>query len=99
MTIFCEKVILTDTAIILNLQHAWSQDDVPSLIESFFQHYPVLKKIDWSQGADLDAIRFKWESHDFTLHFERYGQSTWIDCSEENSEALLSKLQKMVIAV
>ncbi len=97
MNKFFENNALTDIAIILNLQYNWSQDNVPELVEHFFKQYQVLDNVEWLRGADLDAIRFKWQRYDFTLHFERYGQSIWIDCSEIKSVTLLAELYEKII--
>lgn len=83
---------LTTTSIILSCNFDWSQDELPLLIEQYFQEYPYLEKVEWSQGADIEAVRFKWQHHDFSLNLECYGQSIWVECPEINGSALLADL-------
>jgi hypothetical protein len=87
---------ITTTAIILDCQYDWSQDDLALMVEQYFQQYPSLKKIEWSQGADLVSVRFKWHQHDFSLNFECYSQSIWVECPEHNSAVLLAKLSQVI---
>lgn len=83
---------LTTTSVIINCDFDWSQDDLPLMIAQYFQQYPYLKKVEWSQGADLEAVRFKWQHHDFSINFECYSQSVWLECPEQNGAALLADL-------
>ena len=83
---------LTDISIILECEINWSQDDISLMIKHYFQQYSFIKKIEWLQGADIEAVRFKWHGHDFLLSFECLGQSIWVECPEQNSTALLASL-------
>ncbi|MDG1753263.1 MAG: DUF3630 family protein [Thalassotalea sp.] len=85
---------LTTISIIISCDLDWSQDELPLMINQYFQQYPNLKKIEWSQGADLEAVRFKWQHHDFSLNFECYGQSIWLECPEHNGSVLLASLHQ-----
>lgn len=83
-----KEITTTSITIVCNLD--WSQDDLPLMVEHYFQQTPCLEKVDWSHGADLEAVRFKLQGHDFSLNFECYGQSIWLECPEYNGADLLS---------
>jgi hypothetical protein len=83
---------LTETSIIFECELNWSQDDISLMIEHYFQQYSFLKKIEWLKGADIEAVRFKWGDHDFSLSFECLGQSIWVECPGPKSSALLANL-------
>ncbi|GAA6205743.1 DUF3630 family protein [Thalassotalea sp. SU-HH00458] len=94
ITFTCKAI--TSTAIIVDCHYDWSQDDLTSMVERYFQQYVILQKVEYSQGADLASVRFKWQQHDFTLNFECYSQSIWIECPEHDSAALLAKLYQLM---
>ena len=83
---------LTVSAIIMEVDLNWSQDDLPNIIEHYFQQYTLFDKIEWSKGADLESVRFKWQQHDFSINFECYSQSVWLECPEHNGAELLTAL-------
>jgi hypothetical protein len=87
-----ECIELTSIAIVFTYQAPWQQDDVDVLIDHFFNQYALLDKKDHSQGADIESVRFTWNNNDFTLFFECYSDSIWIDSTECNSPELLSLL-------
>ncbi len=83
---------LTAVSITIDCNLNWSQDELPLMIIQYFQQYSNLEKTEWSQGADLESVRFKWKHHDFSLNFECYGQSIWLECPEHNGADLLAAL-------
>jgi hypothetical protein len=87
---------LSSTSIIIGCDFYWSQDELPLMITQYFEQYPTLEKVEWSKGADLEVVRFKWQHHDFSLNFECYGQSIWLECAEHNGSALLTALYQFM---
>lgn len=96
MEIFFQCKASTEKHIELHYDLDWCQEDVLGMTERFFQQFSFIKPIEKLKGADLEAVRIFWLEHYYTLNFECYGQSIWIDSAEENSAEHLSKLnQKM----
>jgi len=87
---------LTAIAIVLRYHKQWQQNDIDALTGHFFQQYPFLEKKEHSEGADIESVRFTWNNKDFTLFFECYSDSIWIDSTEGNSAKLLAKLQHKI---
>lgn len=71
----------------------WYQDDIESLAGKILTNSPHVRIVESIQGADRENIRFVWhEKYYFTLNFDCYSQSCWVEGEDEISNQQLKDL-------
>lgn len=79
--------------VVFNFVSSWYQEDIMSLSTKIFESLPTIKIIEKIEGADRVNIRFLWlEKYCFSLNFDYYSQSCWVEGEDDSSKMQLNKL-------
>jgi len=71
----------------------WYQDDIECLSVQVFENMLEIRVLETIKGADRENIRFVWqEQYYFSLNFDCYSQSCWLEGDDEISSKQLKHL-------
>lgn len=84
----CEELLTA--SIVFGCQNQWEQDDFSTLRMCFLAQFPQFKVLEHVQGADRDIIRLTWQDRHFSLNFEYYSESIWLEADDEKSVTALN---------
>jgi hypothetical protein len=71
----------------------WYQEDIEFLKAKVFDNLPVITVLEVIEGADRVNIRFVWQNKSyFSLNFDCYSQSCWIEGEDVVSTQQLGSL-------
>ena len=57
----------------------WYQEDIDLLSDYLLNQLSGHKILEKTPGADRESIRFSWQKAQFTIHFDYYSQSCWLE--------------------
>ncbi len=80
----CNELI--DANIILTCNQSWSQEQIALLIEKFFEQYANCQRIETIEGADRVVVRLQWRQSHFSLNFECYSESIWLEPEDQTAQ-------------
>ena len=90
-----DSIRLLDDVIVIHWQNTWYQEDIEdllSVIVTLSNDFEIVEKL---IGADRESMRVTWQQQfHFTLHFDFYSQSCWIDGEDNHSCKNLPALLK-----
>jgi len=92
-TFICESLV--DSVITLSYQQDWSQDELDLLITQFFLQYSCFEQGERVLGADREVVYFLWQDYRFSLNFECYSESIWMEALASSSTLLTQIYQLM----
>ena len=80
-------------SIIFHFSCYWYQEDIEILSNKIFDNLPEVTIIENIEGADRVNIRFLWQGkYYYSLNFDYYSQSIWIEGEDETSNTELKAL-------
>jgi hypothetical protein len=86
---------LLNENITVQFNDEWYQEDIESLSLTLFSQLTHLKIQERILGADRECIRFSWQGiHFYTLNFDYYSQSCWIESVDAQSMEFLPSLRE-----
>ena len=72
----------------------WYQEDITRLSEQVFISLPQVNIVETISGADRENIRLSWQGiYHFSLNFDYYSQSCWLEGEDETSNEKLENLK------
>ncbi|MBQ4832823.1 DUF3630 family protein [Pseudoalteromonas sp. MMG010] len=81
----------THLCITINTEQPPHDEDF-ELWANLFLHNDEITINDFSKGADRHQLNFSYQQNNFTLNFEHYSESIWIDAQGIEAEHLLAAL-------
>lgn len=81
----------------LLFNNSWFQEDIESLTKLVFSSLLEVNIQEEIMGADRVNIRFSWLDHYFTLNFDCYSQSCWLEGQDNASTEYLAELYSRLI--
>ncbi|MBL4823448.1 MAG: DUF3630 family protein [Colwellia sp.] len=88
--------LLNNQITVLFKQH-WFQEDITKLRQLLLSNVANLCIKDIVIGADLENVRFQWLDTEFTINFDYYSQSCWIDTQDSYSIEKTHSLFKLLV--
>lgn len=71
----------------------WYQEDIDSLSAKVLAYLLQAKVLETVKGADRENVRFIWQmKYHFSLNFDCYSQSCWLEGEDEVSKLQLEQL-------
>ncbi|MFT5756009.1 MAG: hypothetical protein ACI9LM_000721 [Alteromonadaceae bacterium] len=93
-----KSVNLTNENVVMIVWEAyWYQEDVDELMTKVFQALGEVNIIENMQGADRTNIRFNYKTRHFSLNFECYSQSCWVEPEDELSAVLNTEIAQSIM--
>lgn len=90
----CE--VIEKNILLISLNTPWFQEDLEEIRLLIFSAINSVIKIEDTLGADRENTRFIWQNHYFTLNFECYSQSCWVELEGQANDRALKALQDML---
>ncbi len=84
-----EREELLASSIVFGCQNQWTLEDIPTLQQCFLAQLPQFTVLEHIQGADRCVVRLTWKNWYFSLNFECYSESIWLEADDEQSTAAL----------
>ena len=79
--------------IIVHFKCFWYQEDIELLSSMLFAKLSKIQVVETIQGADRENTRFVWQTkYHFSLNFDCYSQSCWLEGEDERSNEQLTHL-------
>jgi len=87
------SIQLGDEQIVFHFIEFWYQEDIGSLSVKVLAYLSQVRILETIQGADRENIRFTWQmKYYFSLNFDCYSQSCWLEGEDEESNKQLKHL-------
>ena len=87
------SVELIDGAIIqIALNCDWPQESTAKIAKLVVTQANGAAEFEHILGADRESFRIQWRQQFFSLHFECYSQSCWLEADEAASQELIYEL-------
>lgn len=87
-----QTINFSNNQITVIFKQSWFQEDINTLHQLLLGNISDLSTKEVIIGADLEHIRFQWQGTEFTLHFEYYSQSCWLDTQEPKCQTEITSL-------
>jgi hypothetical protein len=82
-----------DSHLIFSFNDEWYQEDIGNLYTLLFSLLENLNIQEKIFGADRECVRFSWQNcYQFTLNFDYYSQSCWVEGVDEQSMSQVASL-------
>ncbi len=88
--------VIEGTTLSITFTKSWFQDDLEEIRQQVFLTISEVTKIENILGADRENTRFIWKNQYFTLNFEYYSQSCWIEVEGTANSKVLNTLQQIL---
>ena len=87
--------LINNNSLQISFNNDWYQENISNLSEFVFEKLDRYQVTEEVLGADMQYYRFKYNKHQFILHFECYSQSCWIEKEVDNDENTMELLLKI----
>ena len=82
--------------ITLVFNREFDDQDFPDMLNLLIRQLSGAEVVELIEGADQQAIRIRYQSEVFVLHFECYSQSCWLAAEIPNNEDLLTNIFNLI---
>lgn len=91
---FNVEKVKEESLLLFMFKEEWFQEDIVTLQEKIMSKMGEVSLIEHVRGADREDIRFNWSGDYFSLRFEYYSQSCWIEPEPGASNSCMNDLCK-----
>jgi hypothetical protein len=83
--------------LIITFNRDWVQEDAGQLCGQFLSSLAGSTKVESISGADRESVRFTWKKQYFSINFECYSQSSWVEGENAQANELLIEMSVQLI--